>query len=172
MRPWLVLLAVLAGACSHSASPAGSAQAPRPGCQVENAGPVIGYTYRDVPPPPPTAGPIADGVYDLVEIVRHTPESGPWSSDQMPAFRWTLRFATTERSSNHTSGTMDSAAEIPPSVACGGARFATFQNELRVEGGVKGIESVGYSAHGDTLLIVKPDGDGGVPLTYAFRRRS
>jgi len=117
------------------------------------------------------AGPIADGIYDLVKIVRHTPETGPWSSGQMPAFRWALLFATTETSSNHTSGIVHSAAEIPPNVACGGSRFATFQKELRVAGGVKGIESVGYTAHGNMLAIVKPDGDGGTPLTYVFQRR-
>jgi hypothetical protein len=89
----------------------------------------------------------------------------------MPAFRWALQFATTESSSNHTSGILHSAAEIPPNVACGGSRFATFEKELRVAGGDKGLEAVSYTASGNRLAIVKPDGDGGTPITYVFERR-
>jgi hypothetical protein len=131
----------------------------------------VGYSYANASPEPFLAGPITDGTYDLVKIVRHSSETGPWSSGQMPAFRWALRFTTTETSSNHTSGILHSAAEIPPNVACGGTRFATFQTELRVTGGVKGIESLAYSARGDTLSLFQADGDGGTPITYVFQRR-
>ena len=161
--------AVLLVACASKSPPPTSA--PRPGCRIANAGPVVGYTYRNTPPPQPTAGTIGDGTYDLVEIVRHTSQPGPWSSGQAPAFRWAMQFKTTETSSNHTSGILLAAVEVPPSVSCGGVRFATFQNELRVEGGFKGIESVAYTAQGNTLAIVDPDGDGGDPVTYVFRRR-
>ena len=89
----------------------------------------------------------------------------------MPAFRWALQFTTTETSSNHTSGILNSAAEIPPNVACGDARFATFQNDLRVAGGVKGIEALAYTARGDLLSLFQADGDGGTPITYVFQRR-
>jgi hypothetical protein len=167
MRSVLFLSVFLLGSCSRP----GASSPPRPGCNVANHGPVIGYTYRNVPPAPSTAGQVANGTYDLVEVVRHTPEKGPWTSDMAPAFRWAMQFKTTETSSNHASGIVHSAAEIPPSVACGNSRFATFQNELRFQGGVKGIESVAYTAQGDMLTITKADGDGGSPVTYVFRRR-
>jgi hypothetical protein len=40
-----------------------------------------------------------------------------------------------------------------------------------VTGGVKGIEAVNYSANGEMLSLSQADGDGGVPVTYVFRRR-
>jgi hypothetical protein len=164
---WVLCLA----SCAGSKSPASSPPEPRPGCEVVNAGPLIGYSYRDVPPPASQAGAIRDGTYDLVEIVTHTSQPGEWSSNMAPAFRWTMRFSTTETSPNHTAGVLASSVDMPPAVACNVARFATFQRELRVEGGSKGIDAVGYTAQGDVLSFTKMDGDGGDPQTYVFRRR-
>lgn len=134
-------------------------------------GPLVGYSYRNVLPPPALAGAIEDGTYDLVEILNHTAEAGQWSSGMAPAFRWTMRFSTQETSPNHAAGILASSVDLPPSVACNVTRFATFQRELRVEGGDKGIDSVAYTAHGDSLMFTKMDGDGGHPQTFVFRRR-
>ena len=82
-----------------------------------------------------------------------------------------MRFSTSETSANHTAGTLASSVDMPPAVACNVTRFATFQRELRVAGGPKGIDAVGYTAHGDMLMFTKMDGDGGDPQTYVFRRR-
>ena len=136
-----------------------------------NVGPLIGYSYRNVPPEPALAGRVQDGTYDLVEIVRHTPEQGPWSSDMAPAFRWAMRFSTTETSSNHAAGVLASSVDLPPATDCHVTRFATFQHELRVAGGPKGMDSVAYTARGDTLVLTLLDGDGGIPQTYVFRLR-
>jgi len=156
---------------STATSPSPATPEPRPGCQVANVGPLIGYSYRNVPPPPALAGAVQDGTYDLVEIVTHTPDAGRWTSDMAPAFRWAMRFSTTETSSNHTAGILASSVDLPPAVACNVTRFATFQRELRVEGGDKGIDAVAYTAQGDSLMFTKMDGDGGDPQTYVFRRR-
>ena len=117
------------------------------------------------------AGAIRDGTYDLVEIQTHTAQAGPWSSNMAPAFRWAMSFRTTETSANHSAGILASSVDMPPAIACNVTRFATFQRELRVAGGSKGIDAVGYTAQGDILMFTKMDGDGGDPQTYVFRRR-
>ncbi len=166
-----LVLVSCAGSPSPAPSQAQSSPTPQPGCEIANIGPLVGYSYRNIPPPPALAGPLRDGTYDLVEIVTHTSDSGPWSSNQAPAFRWAMRFSTTERSPNHTEGILAATVDLPPSVACNVTRFATFQRELRVEGGSKGIESVAYTAQGDVLTFTLLNGDGGDAQTYVFRRR-
>ena len=176
MRLACLPLAWLLAACASGATPTSNSTptataAPRPGCVIANAGPLIGYTYRDTPPPAPAAGRISDGVYDLVEIVRHTDASGPWSSAQMPSFRLALQFTTLETSSNHTSGRLDSAQEIPPRVGCHNRPFATVDSEIRVEDGTEGIDSAPYTTRGDLFTLHQGHGDGGDPYSYVFLRR-
>lgn len=89
----------------------------------------------------------------------------------MPSFRLALQFTTLETSSNHASGRLDSAQEIPPRVGCHNRRFATADNEIRVEEGAEGIDSAPYTARGDLFTLHQPDGDGGDPYSYVFRRR-
>lgn len=171
MAPLRVLTALVVVSCGGSPPPAASAPEPHRGCHVANVGPVVGYSYRNVEPAPPLAGSLKDGTYDLVAIVTHTSEQGPWSSNMAPAFRWAMRFQTTETSPNHTAGVLASSVDMPPAVACNVTRFATFERELRVSGGPKGIDSVAYTAQGDSLTFTNANGDGGDPQTYVFRRR-
>lgn len=166
----LVSLVAAAG-CGGSSGAAPPAGAPIAGCGITMQGPLIGYTYQPPPNPPLSAGAVVDGTYDLVQIIKYTTHPGAWSSNMAPAFRWSMRLTTRDRSSNHTSGDVATALELPPAARCQNGRFATFQNELRFEGGEKGIESYQYTAAGDQLVILQPSGDGGVPHAYVFRRR-
>ena len=113
----LVVGALLSVACASPATSNRPQALPVPaGCEIGPQGPLIGYSYQNTAPPLPQGGGLADGIYDLVQIIKYTPTSGPSSSNMAPAFRWAMRFATQERSPNHTEGQASAAVEIPPAV--------------------------------------------------------
>ena len=130
-------------------------------------GPLIGYSYQTMPRPVATGGAIADGTYDLVQMVDHAKSTGAWSSNEAPALRMTFRFTTEDRSSNHTEGSLVSALDIPPILGCEAGRFATVEHELRgLRARDSEVSSTPFATTPDGLLLLFPR------ATFVFRRRT
>lgn len=125
---------------------------------------MVGYNYQLAPAPPQTGGVLADGTYDLVQMIRHGRATGEWSSNNAPAIRMVFRITAEERSVSLVQGNVAALVEIAPASTCGKQRFATVGNDLRVTGREK-LDSVPFSATADGLVFVKNE------VSYVFRRR-
>jgi hypothetical protein len=171
----LLPLASCAANSSHSSTAAGW-----PGCDVAQGplggiGPqdsLVGNTYVNAPPQTPQGGTIADGAYDLVQIVRHASQPGPWNSPEKPAMRGVMRVTTVERAPDHASGTIWAAFETPPMGMCTSGRFETTQ--VQFKGDVMWeplLGAMAYTTTGDTLVILNSNGSHGEAVEYILRRR-
>ena len=140
--------------------------APAQACDLVTVGPLIGYSYQTMAQPAATGGKIADGVYDLTQIVEHDKASGAWSSNNAPAFRWSIRFTAQERSPNHAEGLVTSAIDLPPAHACDPGRFATVDTDLRMLTKAHPELNVERYAVTPDWLMLLSKGE-----TYVFRQR-
>lgn len=157
------MVPVLVVVACNSGAPA--AVPNQPGCDLTTTGPLIGYTY-DAATPAPTGGAIADGTYDLEKIIDHQRVSVAWSSNSAPAFRWSIRFTTEERSPNHAEGHLETAIDIPPANKCESGRFATIDTSLRTLTKTRPeLEEIKYAVTPAGLLLLTSG------TTYVFRRR-
>ena len=159
-----VALIVSSASCQSASAPPATGSVDT--CGLSTVGPLIGYSYQTMPPAVADGGPIADGVYDLVQMVDHGRASGPWSSNEAPALRMAFRFTTEERSTNHSEGSLVSAMDVPPAHYCEPARFATIEHELRGLRHDNEFSSTPYAATRDTVMLVYPH------ATFVFRRRA
>jgi hypothetical protein len=145
-------LSILAALSLASCRPAGASAPPPPsGCEVTVVGPLVPATFVAGPAPTPTGGAITDGDYDMVAYVVHGENSG--RSRDGAGFRFTARFATTERSPNHAQGRVAVMVDVPPARTCKAAPFATVQNELRGIDSRGEVSSTPYSASPNQLVI-------------------
>lgn len=116
-------------------------------------------------------GTIADGVYDVTQVVFFRPTPGSESPE--PIMRWALGFRTDETSSNHAEGSIASALELAPAVQCTQGRFSASGATFRTAGlGQKKHEIWGYTASpGGLMLTTTPEGGPSADVFFFRLRR-
>lgn len=132
----LLLSTLLVASCGGSSS---APVSPRVAslCETDLRGRPMPTMSNEQDPGPPTGGTIADGDYELVNMVTACHTTHDHTGEVPGAFRVLMRFTSTERGPNYQAGNISTFATngVPPTiVACESGTFTAYGTTIDSKG--------------------------------------